>query len=641
MTTNDGSVHGSTQIVDNATPFHAFNVVVLSEGYQVGELAQFAADAQTFADILLDTAPYKQLRSHINVYRVDVSSTDSGADDPEAKTTASTYFDASFNGLDGTRDHRVLESLSTTALATAFAHVPLYTVVMVMVNSTVYGGSGGGGNPLATFSLGVDGNGIGAHEIGLHEMGHASFGFADEYDFLNSLTDAEPGQEHYPGLVEPGEPNVTINTNRATLKWRGLVAAATPLPTSANPDCAKRNSTADPLPGAVGLYEGAHYYHCGIYRPQQTCRMFALGIPFCAVCQDTIISKFAPYRQQITQPNARVTVTASQPSSLDLFTVSDDQRVMWTHGAPSVGWSEWSQINHGTVSNGSSVTALARVANQTDVFVVGSDGHPYTIASDPVTGWTNWREIGSVTMRPGSVINVVSRTPDSIDLVGVRDNDAIISAFFTTTDGWSDWSQVNGGAAGPGAEVTAAARNSNVFDVFTVGGDGQVWTIRWDRFGGWGPWSALPGVTGATVVTSETTKTPGHTDLFTVAGDGRVMSTHKDESTGWALDWFHISDGFAKPGTLVTAITRPGIGDLDLFTVASDGRMMSTWWNAVDGWANWFHVAGGTSAPTAHLTAIAPTADHIDVFGIGVDNNVWNTWWDASGGWQPGWALVT
>src|SRR6516165_2206557 len=52
-------------------------------------------------------------------------------------------------------------------------------MIMVIVNSQVYGGSGGG---VATFSLAA-----GANEIALHEMGHTAFGFADEYDYFRGL----------------------------------------------------------------------------------------------------------------------------------------------------------------------------------------------------------------------------------------------------------------------------------------------------------------------------------------------------------------------------------------------------------------------------------------------------------------------
>jgi hypothetical protein len=44
----------------------------------------------------------------------------------------------------------------------------------------------------------------------------------------------------------------------------------------------------------VGAYEGAKYYHCGIYRPQFSCMMRNLTT-FCAVCQQQIISILQPY----------------------------------------------------------------------------------------------------------------------------------------------------------------------------------------------------------------------------------------------------------------------------------------------------------------------------------------------------------
>src|SRR5262249_24573251 len=120
--------------------------------------------------------PFDELSPAINVFRVNVSSTDSGADDPASAggtgATARTYFDATF-GANGIR--RLLVCNSTTALQVAAAQVPEFTAVMVVVNSTVYGGSGGG---VATSSLAT-----GATEIAIHETGHTAFGLADEYPY--------------------------------------------------------------------------------------------------------------------------------------------------------------------------------------------------------------------------------------------------------------------------------------------------------------------------------------------------------------------------------------------------------------------------------------------------------------------------
>ncbi|HKP45959.1 MAG TPA: M64 family metallopeptidase, partial [Pyrinomonadaceae bacterium] len=56
----------------------------------------------------------------------------------------------------------------------------------------------------------------------------------------------------------------------------------------------------DPQPspvaaGTVGLFEGADYYHCGVWRPEFNCRMRNLSQPFCGVCQQAIVKKLTPF----------------------------------------------------------------------------------------------------------------------------------------------------------------------------------------------------------------------------------------------------------------------------------------------------------------------------------------------------------
>src|SRR6185312_11395101 len=78
----NGQVLGVTKIVDAGPPEQRWNAVIVSEGYRSGEMAQFATDAKGFADALLAAAPLDRLRAAINIYRVDVTSTESGAKDP-------------------------------------------------------------------------------------------------------------------------------------------------------------------------------------------------------------------------------------------------------------------------------------------------------------------------------------------------------------------------------------------------------------------------------------------------------------------------------------------------------------------------------------------------------------------------------
>lgn len=279
MTTADGTVQGTTQISGSAPRSSAFNIVLLAEGFTAGQQGDFNTACGEFVAAFSTTAPFNGLAFAINVFRVNVASTDSGADDPVAAggTGASvrTYFDATFGG---NNIRRLLLCNTTTALQVATAQVPEFTVVLVVVNSTIYGGAGGS---VGTYSLAP-----GATEIAIHELGHTAFGLADEYDYYAG--GSETGQDHHPP-VEPSEPNVTIDANRTTLKWRRAVNATTALPTTSNPDCTTVDPQPSPVPPrTVGAFEGAHYYHCGAFRPEYNCKMRSLGNPFCLVCSEVI-----------------------------------------------------------------------------------------------------------------------------------------------------------------------------------------------------------------------------------------------------------------------------------------------------------------------------------------------------------------
>ena len=88
-----------------------------------------------------------------------------------------------------------------------------------------------------------------------------------------------------------------------------------------------------------------------------------------------------------------------------------------------------------------------------------------------------------------------------------------------------------------------------------------------------------------------------------------------------------------RPGSTVNVVCRYS-DHIDLFTTASDGRIMSTWWDARTGWASWFQVQGGVAAAGATVTAIARYPFHLDLFTVGTDNRVYSCWWDERSGWH-------
>ena len=632
MTTADGTVQGSTQIFGSAPRSRAFNVVLLAEGFTAAQQGAFNTACNDFVAAFRATPPYDELSPAINVFRVNVASTDAGADDPASAggtgATARTYFDATFGG-NGIR--RLLVCNNTTALQVASAQVPQFTVVLVVVNSTVYGGSGGA---IGTYSLAG-----GATEIAIHEMGHTAFGLADEYAYYAG--GSETGHDHHPP-GEPSQPNVTLNTNRTTLKWAWAVAAATAVPTMSNPNCATVDGRPSPVPtGTVGLFEGAHYYHCGAFRPEYDCKMRALGVPFCRVCRAVIWNRIGPLATLLARARTPINVVARYPQHLDVFAVASDGRTMSDWWDQSVGWAGWFQLAGGVASGGgggSPVTAVARYANHLDLFTVGTDNRVYSCWWDISTGWSSWFPLPGITCRPGSTVNVVSRYADHLDLFTTASDGRIMSTWWDRTTGWASWFPLLGGVAANGATVTAVARYPSHLDVFTVGTDNRVYSCWWDQSSGWHGWFALPGVTcrpDSTV--NVVSRYADHLDLFTTASDGKIMSQWWDAGSGWGT-WFQVSGGVASAGSAVTAISRMS-NHLDVFVVGTDNRVYSTWWHDTTGWASWFNVSGGVSQPGGQVSAIARVPGHIDVFTVGSDSVLYSTWWDQASGWA-GWFQV-
>ena len=286
----DGQVLGAHLIVNNGLPSQRWNVVIVAEGYRDVELPQFATDALACAQALLGIAPFNQLAGGINVYQLDISSLDSGADDPAAcggtGLVARTYLDASFcnYGI-----QRLLMVDASLTVQTVNAAVPQWNVIWVIVNSRLYGGSGGA---IAVFSKHHQ-----AHEIAFHELGHTAFNLADEYAcYACTAQEEQQGLYNHHPPQEPLQPNVTTDANRATIKWRALIDSQTALPTTQNPNCQTVDHQASPVPvGTVGAFEGANHFHCGCFRPDFNCRMRELQQPFCRVCQRAICNAIAPY----------------------------------------------------------------------------------------------------------------------------------------------------------------------------------------------------------------------------------------------------------------------------------------------------------------------------------------------------------
>jgi hypothetical protein len=327
MGRSDGEVlsRESNYIVFNGPPERKWNIVILGDGFRrdgtVDEIPVFESAAQSIANTLLSTPPFNRLRSAINIYRVNVRSDQSGADDPlpcgGSGATPRTFFDAQFC-VDGIRRGMAVDN--GLALEVARQAVPQAHVVLVLVNSMTSGGMGGG---VARFSLAQ-----GFEQVAIHEIGHTYFGLADEYEYWQGCGMETDRDVHGFTLFDLVEPNVTVHEDLNTLKWRRFVTPGTSIPTTRNPNCTMCDSQPNPSPpGTIGLYEGAHYYHCDAYRPEFDCMMRNTSAPFCRVCREHIMHRLEPFLggRLSTKPSA----VLFDSTKIGVFYRGEDDQLVW------------------------------------------------------------------------------------------------------------------------------------------------------------------------------------------------------------------------------------------------------------------------------------------------------------------------
>jgi cysteine-rich repeat protein len=262
---------------DHGDPANRLDVLVVGDGYTEGERSEFEDHAEDLVEEFTDIMPYAQYRNYLNVSTLFVSSEDSGADQPpydpdctefgrvqtccadpqaasEERRRRDTAFDATYCSY-GTQ--RVL-TVDAAKVFAAAAAAPDWDLIVVIVNASAYGGSGG---VLAVLSARED-----SAEIMQHEFGHSFTLLADEYGdpfpFYPPCSDATPDV--------PCEPNVTDQQERTLVKWIRWIAPEMAVPSLGRPD----HDT------DAGLWEGARYQPIGMYRQGFDCLMRALGRPF-------------------------------------------------------------------------------------------------------------------------------------------------------------------------------------------------------------------------------------------------------------------------------------------------------------------------------------------------------------------------
>lgn len=270
----------TTTIVKSGPSKKRMDYVFVGDGYTAAEMGKWHADAKKVIDGFLADPMFAANRDKMNVHRVDIASNESGADEPDRGIYRDTALDGAFNCYNLERllcvDHDKVYDAVGSVLAP-----DKRDVIVVVSNSTRYGGSGGA---IATLSMHAQ-----STEVALHEIGHTAFALADEYEY--GTCDLS---------YEPAEANVSLVPGRA-VKWASLIAPATPVPTSLGSFPA----------GTVGIFQGAQYCTSGKYRPTENSRMRTLGHPWYAVNEGLANAVFVKYQSRLEREVTQTgTVTA-------------------------------------------------------------------------------------------------------------------------------------------------------------------------------------------------------------------------------------------------------------------------------------------------------------------------------------------
>lgn len=289
MGKSDGGVDGDPAFLLKQTPAwpSRAGVLLVSDGYRKHDLTEFEHHCAQLVSAL-KTQPWYSANAagiRLNIARQHVWSAEKAPG--QCGKAKKTYFDSRF-GFGG--PCRLITGTSSLALELASAAGEYFgvgehyfNVVVVMVQSRMYGGSREPGITPNSSIVWVS-TGIPNWEATfLHELGHV-VGLSDEYDYHYACNDSFTC-----GKGDPQTPNIALNGS--VPMWVNATDT-TVLPTTKNPDC----KTCDPrwfsshvASGTIGAFEGANSYHCGYYRSQFVCRMRRSKWDFCVVCQEALV----------------------------------------------------------------------------------------------------------------------------------------------------------------------------------------------------------------------------------------------------------------------------------------------------------------------------------------------------------------
>ncbi len=246
-----GQILGLDTLLSSGSNSNRISIVILPDGYTSKQLAREDSDGAKITRAIFSQFPESDYKNHCNVVVVRTASVDSGIKQPSTcgpLLSPNIYYGSTF----GVGVCRGIGGNSTTINNTLLKYTPYYDIVILMVNSPLYGGLSDGS------TIGFTMGNTAYAEIILHELGHTLAGLTDEYAY---------GGCGYPA------------------GWNGL---------STHDTAYARTLWGDTwvpwLPGD-GLYNGADYCPQGL-RDSVDCKMNHLNQPYCPQCKKRFIASF-------------------------------------------------------------------------------------------------------------------------------------------------------------------------------------------------------------------------------------------------------------------------------------------------------------------------------------------------------------
>ncbi|MGA9115594.1 MAG: M64 family metallopeptidase [Bacteroidota bacterium] len=302
-----------TDLMVHGDPSTHVDILILGDGYTRGEMDLFLRDAARLNDVMFSTEPFRSRKKDFNVRAIQTVSGESGIDIPDRGVWKDNILGCRYNTFGSpryvlTEENRALRDIASLAP---------YDFLCILVNDTRYGGGG----IYNLYAIGYTREETQAVQwqpdyVYVHEFGHSFGGLGDEY-----YTSSTSYTDFYVPGVEPWEPNISATAKRDHIKWRGMIAEGTALPTPWQkaaydsieqirqkldrlaPDYYRKQAPyyraamvlleQSPPAGVVGAFEGAGYMSRGLYRPAVNCRMFSLSLagfdPVCSAALERVI----------------------------------------------------------------------------------------------------------------------------------------------------------------------------------------------------------------------------------------------------------------------------------------------------------------------------------------------------------------